>query len=66
MKDMYAKLDKEHRSLNRWRRIKNFFGNILGGFSLIVYLILVAAVLYGGYYGITKFVYQFIKNWLDA
>ena len=66
MKDMYAKLDKEHRSLNRWRRIKNFFGNILGGFSLIVYLILVAAVLYGGYYGITKFVYPFIKNWLDA
>ena len=66
MKDMYAKLDKEQRSLNRWRRIKNFFGGIFGGFGLIVYLIVVCAVLYGAYFAITKYVYPFIKNWLDA
>ena len=65
MKDMYAKIDKEQRSRKRWRWLKNTSENVLGGFGLIVYLIIVAAVLFGAYWGIRYYLYPMITDQLD-
>lgn len=65
MKDMYAKLDKEDRRRKRWRWLKNFTENILGGFSLIIYLILVAALIGAGYWGIVHYLYPMLKDQVD-
>lgn len=65
MKDMYARIDKEQRSRKRWRWLKNTSENVLGGFGLIVYLIVVAAVLLGMYWGIRYYLYPMITDQLD-
>ena len=65
MKDMYAKIDKEDRRRKRWRWLKNLTENVLGGFSLIIYLVLIAAVVFGIYWGVTNIIYPMISDNLD-
>lgn len=65
MKDMYARIDKEDRRRKRWRWLKNTSENLLGGFGLIVYLVLVAAILFGAYWGIRYYLYPMITDQLD-
>jgi len=62
MKDMYAKIDKEDRRRKRWRWLKNLTENVLGGFSLIVYLIVVVAVLGGAIWFIVKVGYPWLNE----
>ena len=65
MKDMYAKIDKEQRSRKRWRWLKNTSENVMGGFGLIIYLVIVAAVLFALYWGIRYYLYPMITEQLD-
>lgn len=66
LKEQYAKLEKEERSRKRWRWVKGMTENVLGGFSLIIYLCIVAAVIFGIYYGIVHFIYPMISNQIDS
>lgn len=52
MKEMYAKIDKEQRSRKKWRWFRNMTENMLGGFGFIVYLIVVALLIVGLYFGV--------------
>ena len=65
MKDMYAKIDKEDRRRKRWRWLKNLTENVLGGFSLIIYLVLITAVIFGIYWGVTRIIYPMISDNLE-
>ncbi len=65
MKDMYAKIDKEDRRRKRWRWLKNLTENVLGGFSLIVYLIIVVAVLGGAIWFILKVGYPWLNEYIN-
>ncbi|MBI1313509.1 protein kinase [bacterium] len=65
MKDMYAKIDKEDRRRKRWRWLRNLTENVLGGFSLIVYLIVVAAVLGGAVWFIFKVGYPWLNEYIN-
>ena len=64
MKDMYAKIDKADRRRKRWRWVKNLTENVLGGFSLIIYLIVVAILLVGVVMGV-KYAYNRLGDELD-
>jgi serine/threonine protein kinase len=66
LKVQYAKLEKEQKRHNRWRWFKGITENVLGGFGLIIYLAVIAAVLFGAYYGIVNYAYPMIKNELDG
>ena len=66
LKEQYAKLEKEQKRHNRWRWFKGITENVLGGFGLIVYLAVIAAVLFGIYYGIVNYVYPMLKNQIDG
>jgi len=65
MKDMYAKIEKEDRSRKRRRWLKGLTENVLGGFGLIVYLIIVAVLLFGAYWGIRNYLYPMVTDQLD-
>lgn len=65
MKDMYANIEKEDRRRKRWRWFKGLTENVLGGFGLIVYLIIVAVLLFGAYWGIRYYLYPMITEQLD-
>ena len=66
LKEQYAKLEKEQRRHNRWRWFKGITENVLGGFGLIIYLIVIAAVVFGVYYGIKNYAYPMLKNEIDG
>jgi eukaryotic-like serine/threonine-protein kinase len=66
LKEQYAKLEKEQKRHNRWRWFKGLTENVLGGFGLIIYLILIAAVIFGVYYGIVNYAYPMLKNQIDG
>ena len=66
LKVQYAKLEKEQRRHNRWRWFKGITENVLGGFGLIIYLIVIAAVVFGVYYGIKNYAYPMLKNEIDG
>jgi serine/threonine protein kinase len=65
MKDMYAKIDKEDRRRKRWRWLRSLTENVLGGFSLIVYLIIVVAVLTGAVWFIMKVAYPRLNEYIN-
>ena len=65
LKEQYAKLEKEQKQHNRWRWFKGLTENVLGGFGLIVYLAVIAAVIFGLYYGIVNYAYPMLKNEID-
>lgn len=65
MKDMYAKIDREDRRRKRWRWLRNLTENVLGGFSLIVYLILVAGILTGAIWFIIKVGYPWLNEYIN-
>lgn len=66
LKEQYAKLEKEQKRHNRWRWFKGITENVLGGFGLIIYLIVIAAVIFGVYYGIVNYAYPMLKNEIDG
>lgn len=66
LKEQYAKLEKEQKRHNRWRWFKGITENVLGGFGLIIYLIVIAAVVFGVYYGIVNYAYPMLKNEIDG
>lgn len=66
LKEQYAKLEKEQKRHNRWRWFKGITENVLGGFGLIIYLAVIAAVLFGAYYGIVNYVYPMLKSEIDG
>lgn len=66
LKEQYAKLEKEQKRHNRWRWFKGITENILGGFGLIIYLVVIAAVIFGIYYGIVNYAYPMLKNQIDS
>ena len=49
MKEMYAKIEKEQRRRKIWRWFRNKIEGALGGIGFILYLALIAAVIYGVY-----------------
>ena len=65
MKDMYAKIDKEDRRRKRWRWLRNLTENVLGGFSFIVYLIVVIAVLGGVIWFIAQVGYPWLNEYIN-
>ena len=52
LKDMYAKLDKADRRRKRWRWLTRKLEGVLGGFGLLIWLVIIAAVGYGLYLGV--------------
>lgn len=66
LKEQYAKLEKEQKRHNRWRWFKGITENVLGGFGLIIYLVAIAAVIFGIYYGIVNYAYPMLKNEIDG
>lgn len=65
MKDMYANIEKEDRRRKRWRWFKGLTENVLGGFGLVIYLVIVAVLLFGAYYGIRYSLYPMVTEQLD-
>lgn len=65
LKEQYAKLEKEQKRHNRWRWFKGITENVLGGFGLIIYLTVIAAVLFGIYYGIVNYLYPMLSEQID-
>jgi hypothetical protein len=51
--DIYSKLDKQEQRRKRWRWLKKLVGNVKGVISLILYLAVLGALGYGGYWGLT-------------
>ncbi|MFT5325407.1 MAG: serine/threonine protein kinase [Planctomycetaceae bacterium] len=66
LKEQYAKLEKEQKRHNRWRWFKGLTENVLGGFGLVIYLAVIAAVLFGAYFGIVNYAYPMLKNEIDG
>ena len=66
LKEQYAKLEKEQKRHNRWRWFKGITENVLGGFGLIIYLAVIAAVIFGVYYGIVNWAYPTLKEQIDG
>ena len=66
LKEQYAKLEKEQNRHNRWRWFKGLTENVLGGFGLIIYLAVIAAVIFGIYYGIVNYAYPMLKEKIDG
>jgi len=66
LKEQYAKLEKEQRRHNRWRWFKGITENVLGGFGLIIYLIVIAAIVFGIIYGIKNYAYPLLRNEIDG
>jgi serine/threonine protein kinase len=66
LKEQYAKLEKEQKRHNRWRWFKGVTENVLGGFGLIIYLAVIAAVIFGVYYGIVNWAYPTLKEQIDG
>ncbi|MDA0283443.1 MAG: serine/threonine-protein kinase [Planctomycetota bacterium] len=66
LKMQYAQLEKEQRKHNRWRWIKGITENVLGGFGLIIYLVVIAAVIFGIYWGIVNILYPMISSQIDS
>ncbi len=64
MKEMYAKIDKEHKRAKIWRSIRAMTESTLGLVGLIIYLILIAAALVGAYFLVVKVVYPWLSQWL--
>ena len=65
MKDVYQKLDKEERTRKRWRWLKNLTEGALGWFGFVIYLAVVAAVLYGLYWVVRFLVFPFLSDSLN-
>ncbi|MHC4877962.1 MAG: serine/threonine protein kinase [Planctomycetota bacterium] len=65
MKDMYAKIDREDRRRRRWRWLKNLTENVLGGFSLVVYLVVVAVVLGAAVWFVIKVAYPRLNQYVE-
>jgi serine/threonine protein kinase len=66
LKAQYANLEKEQKRHNRWRWFKGITENVLGGFGLIIYLALIAALIFGIYYGFTNYLSPMIKDQLGG
>ncbi|MFT4557205.1 MAG: serine/threonine protein kinase [Planctomycetaceae bacterium] len=66
LKEQYAKLEKEQKRHNRWRWFKGLTENVLGGFGLVIYLAVIAAVLFGAYFGIVNWAYPMLKEQIDG
>lgn len=64
MKEMYAKIDKEHKRAKIWRSIRAMTESTLGFVGLIIYLILIAAALVGLYFLVVKLVYPWLSQWV--
>ena len=62
LKEQYAKLEKEQKRHNRWRWFKGITENVLGGFGLIIYLAVIAAVIFGIYWGIVNYLYPMLSE----
>ena len=66
LKEQYAKLEKEQKRHNRWRWFKGITENVLGGFGLIIYLAIIAAVIFGIYYGVVNYLYPMLSEQIDG
>lgn len=66
LKDQYAKLEKEQKRHNRWRWFKGITENVLGGFGLIIYLAIIAMVIFGVYWGIVNYLYPMLSEQIDG
>lgn len=62
MKKVYAKIDRADRWHKFTRKIKGLLGNVAGFISLIVYLVIIAALGIGGYIGIRYYAYPMIAE----
>jgi eukaryotic-like serine/threonine-protein kinase len=65
MRDMYQKLDKQERKRQKWRWFKSLTQGVFGWFGLLIYLTIVAAVLYGGYWAVRFLVFPMISDSLN-
>jgi serine/threonine-protein kinase len=51
--DIYNKLDKQEQRRKRWRWLKKLVGNVKGLISLVLYLAILGALGFGGYWALT-------------
>ena len=58
---MYAKIEKEQKRRNIFRWIRDKVEGVLGGVGFILYLAVIAAVLYGIYLG-----FPFVREYLET
>ena len=61
MKEMYAKIEKEQKRRNIFRWIRDKVEGVLGGVGFILYLAVIAAVLYGVYWAF-PYARDFVAN----
>jgi serine/threonine-protein kinase len=52
---VYAEIDKADRRRKRWRWLGRWTENTVGFVGFIIYLVVIAAVIYGAYFGYTRY-----------
>jgi len=62
---IYQQLEKEQKSLERWRWFRNLFHGFVGYILLIVWLVVIAAVLVGGYFLVRKVLWPYFEQWFS-
>jgi serine/threonine-protein kinase len=62
---VYADIDKADRRRKRWRWLSRLSQNTMDFFGLIIYLAVVAAVLFGAYWGIRYYAIPFVNSYMN-
>lgn len=62
VKGIYEELDRQDRSRRRWRWFRNATENMRGVLGLILYLLIVAVVLAGGFYAVRTYIWPAVAN----